>query len=1245
VIKRIAPILLLLAFLPLPVYAQIVGASLTGHVVDPSGAAISGAKVKLTETAKGTVYTAGSSDAGVYQFPFVLIGTYSLSAEKEGFKKHDQAGIDLLAGQKAVIDVTLQLGAVTQTVNVTANATVLNLESGDRNAVISNVRLDPEVFRGQNTIITTWFTPGVTITAGAQKLRPWDNGGTQGEVINGGQAGGGGNLQQGQGSGNQVMVDGVSINRGGNGTGFNPMASSVDQVVVQGTMYDSQFGWSTGGHINTLTKSGSNTWHGHGYDYLQNTLLNAQDWGSMQSGPGGTNVGRQPWHINMFGGEIGGPLRKDKIFVFYAYQMIWQIQRDPYTATVPTAAERQGDFRGVCVNASGNCTQVQLFDPTTTATTSSLTDPTSCYYTTTGITAGNNPCRSQSGPSFSAPNIINPAAINPIAKNILNFIPLPVLTGGVVPCAGVVSGQTGNVAGLCGNFSQNKLNDAQSRKFVDYFPEHSGRIDWNFNDRTHAFFRFSKNHLAETRSYIYDTVSYHNPAETSGNNPLFRGNQAYVLQVTHTFNPTTVMELRTGMDRYPSGGGNITVAATDPTTLGFSSTWRAQAGHMFPRIDVTGMGNGSGGQLAGGNLPSYTASDVWNHEVVVAHTHGQHNIRFGYQRFDLADLSENPGFPNGYFQFTGYFTSRNPTGSIGNTGLGMADFLLGNQAGGYIQTLAYPSYWMHEHSLFLQDDWHLSRRFTLNAGIRWDYAGPVHDKKYNRLISGFCATCPNPIGFIPGVGNLLGGVTYANVGGLPSGITNKKYENFGPRIGFAYDMGHNLVLRGGWGIIYAQQILEPGGAPGFSVTTSMVPVPGPAGVYGGSVASPSLSFANALPSGLVAPWGSKYGLATNIGQGISFPDPNMDIPRTQQYSLEVQKSFGKDWMVSLAYVGSRAARLNINQNINYLPLAALPYNPDFTLNTSAPGGGGSATVSYEGTQVANPFYGMIPAQYAPVIPGTFLNNATTSRSQLMLPYPQFGGITELWRPFGKSHYNSLQIEVNKRLGYGLEFSSSFTWSRTLQSLGFLNAQDAYPRQTMAPYDLPRQAKINFAYFAPFGPGKKFLAQSNPVVSRLVSGWSLSATPMLMDGFPMPTPANVMPTGAAQTTPSPTLSHWFNTCYLDNSSTPALHNCTIDSTPAWKQTVSGQLYEWDPYMHGVRYVGHHRLDASIKKETQIKERFGLTFRADFINAFNSSEFNQNANVTFNQGTFGMVGEPYSAPSTDPRVIELSLQIKF
>ncbi|MGA3323719.1 MAG: TonB-dependent receptor [Terriglobia bacterium] len=1233
-IKRIAFFLLLLAFVPLPLYAQQTGASITGHIIDPSAAAVSGAAIHLTSTTTGAVYTAGSSNAGVYQLPFVPIGTYTMTVEKQGFKKYEQQGIALLADEKAVVDVTMQLGATTQSVTVTANAPVLQMESGDRTTTISITSLDPENFRGLNTITTTWMIPGVTDTGGNRKVRPWDNAGVQDENINGGQSGQGGNLQTGQQSGNQVMVNGVSTNQSGNGTGFSPIASTVEQVTVQNTMYDAQFGWSTGGHIDTITKGGTNQWHGHGYDYLQNSWLNAEDWTSIAGAPGVKGgTGRLPWHFNYFGGEVGGPLRKDKIFVYYAFQQIWQVQRDFYTNTVPTAAERQGNFNGLM---SGSA-QVQLYDPSTT--------------TATCASSASTPCRTQSG-SLMSGNIIPTTNINPIAAKVMSILPLPAFAGSTQSCpAGVTSAQAG---GLCGTFQGNILTGPNSRKFIDFFPEHTGRIDWNFTDKTHAYFMFSKNDLAETRSYIYSTVSAINPAETSGNNPLFRGNQFYVLELSHTFSPTTVLEFRTGMDRYPSGGGDSTVAGTDAASLGFSPTFESEVGHLFPQMTISQMGGASG------QLPSYTAADVWNHELVIAHTHGAHNLKFGFQRFDFANYVESPGYNNGTFTFNGYYTDQNPTGATGPTGYGLADFELGLFAQNststytYINEPAYPEYWMHEDSLFIQDDYHLSRKLTLNMGLRWDYSGPVHDK-HNRLLNGFCFTCQNPIGFIPGLGNLLGGPTYAGAAGAPSGTYNRKWDNFGPRLGFAYDLGHDTLLRGGWGVIYAQQFLNVGAAPGFTQTTTDVPVPGAAGIF-----NPALSFANPFPSGLVPIVGAQYGLASNIGKGITFVDPNVDIPRTQQYSLEFQHQFGQNWMVSLAYVGSHSTRLNVNQNLNYLPLADLPYTPSFQNNTTAPftpsasctSGGGSCTYSYLTTTIANPFLNNLPAAYSSLATGTYLASAKVAPSQLLLPYPQFSGVTEDWVPIGRSHYNSMQFEVSKRMSMGLEFRASFTYSKCLQALGFLNAQDLAPAQTYCQYDVPREVKVNFAYFAPFGPGRRFLNHTNGVVSRLVSGWDISATPMIQDGPPAPTPSGVMPIkGAAETTANRTLTHWFNTCYLGLDGVTK-HDCAggtnswqVDSTPAWQQLQPDQLYEWSPYMHGVRYVGFHRLDASIKKETFIKERYQITLRADAINAFNSSEWYNEMDTGSTDANFGMVGPPANTPGDDPRVIMVSLQLKF
>ena len=371
----------------------------------------------------------------------------------------------------------------------------------------------------------------------------------------------------------------------------------------------------------------------------------------------------------------------------------------------------------------------------------------------------------------------------------------------------------------------------------------------------------------------------------------------------------------------------------------------------------------------------------------------------------------------------------------------------------------------------------------------------------------------------------------------------------------------------------------------------------------------------------------------------------MDIPRTQQYSLEVQHRLGQNWMISLAYVGSHATRLNVNQSLDFVPLSDLPYTPSFQVNSTG------FTSGQLSTTVTNPFYGNVPTQYASLVTGTFLANAKATQSQLLLPYPQFTGVTEQWRPLGKSHYNSMQLEVSKRISMGLEFSASFIWSKCLQALGFLNAQDSFPAQTYCQYDVPREVKVNWVYFAPFGPGRRFLNHSNWVVSRLVSGWSLSATPMIQDGPPAPTPSSLMPIkGASEMTTNRTLTHWFNTCYINLSGVQkdcagdgvAYHT---DSTPAWQQMQSGQLYEWSPFMHGVRYVGFHRLDASIKKETMIKERYQLTLRADAINAFNSSEWYNEMDTSYTDANFGMVGPPANTPGDDPRVIMISAQFRF
>jgi hypothetical protein len=268
-----------------------------------------------------------------------------------------------------------------------------------------------------------------------------------------------------------------------------------------------------------------------------------------------------------------------------------------------------------------------------------------------------------------------------------------------------------------------------------------------------------------------------------------------------------------------------------------------------------------------------------------------------------------------------------------------------------------------------------------------------------------------------------------------------------------------------------------------------------------------------------------------------------------------------------------------------------------------------------------------------------------AQNHLLVPFPQYSvnGVTENYVPIGRENFNSLQAEFNKRMSFGLDFSFNYTYGKTMQDTTFLNAIDAQPSWTISPYDVTQQGKINLAYYLPLGPGKRFLATTNPVVSRLVAGWSYSAVARIQQGMPIATPTGVAPTGASETVPNPTLAQWFNPCTLNASGVQV--NCQSGQTPAWKSTVTYQLVTWSPYISTIRKPGVHNVDMSLAKKTTIKEHYDLVFRADFLNAFNSAAFYNGPDTTSTSGTFGAVYPSGNTQSNDQRVIMMSLRFEF
>jgi len=429
-------------FLPLSLYAQQTGASLSGHTTDPSGAAIVGTKIQITSTTTGSVYTTESDSAGIYRIPFVTVGEYNLTAEKSGFKTYVQQGITLIIDQKATIDIQLQLGAVTQSVTVTANAPLLQAESADRGYTVDQARVATLPMGDLNTFEATYNAPGETVfgtSALEMELSEYATGAMSSALFNGGLGG------------NEFMVDGVLSSTGGvtPSNSWNPIDKGVQEVSTQTTMYDAQYGWSTGGVINTITKGGTNKWHGDAYENIDNTVLNAAAYGDNISG---TPRDADPTYFDIYGITVGGPIIKNKLFGFVAWQNVSSVSPQPFETSVPTAAEAQGNFSGLYTDAT-KTQQVTIYDPLTTVL---------CPAAVAWCNAGNSGtyARQSFGAEYGTNNTIPIGRINPVATNVLKLIPPP---------------NNANGYNDDGNFVQ----QPNYRKETDVNPQWTGRADLN----------------------------------------------------------------------------------------------------------------------------------------------------------------------------------------------------------------------------------------------------------------------------------------------------------------------------------------------------------------------------------------------------------------------------------------------------------------------------------------------------------------------------------------------------------------------------------------------------------------------------------------------------------------------------------------------------------------------------------------------------------------------------------------------
>lgn len=1119
----------------LTAFGQEFRATINGTVTDPSGAVVPGATIEIRNLATNALFTAQTNEAGLYVAPFIPPGRYIVSAGGEGFKRSVREDVEVRVGDRLRLDFQLELGAVTEGVVVSASAELLETSTAARGQVIDSQKVAEMPLLGRNPFMLAVLAPAVQYVPAlaSRSNRPFDNGGMDSFSINGGRQ-----------FTNEFLLDGVpntgtETNQPGN-LSFVPSPDATEEFKVQTNVYDAQYGRTGGGVINVTLRSGTNDFHGALYHYFRHDELNANTFEANLAGSP-----RQTFRWNQPGFRFDGPVMipklydgRNRTFFMYSWERIQSSIPFPQTQTVPTLEQRAGDFsRTVQINGQ----PILVYDPATTRQVggSWVRDP------------------------FPG-NRIPQARWDPVSRNMLNYIPLP--------------NAPGDPRGFF-NFV------VAPNPRTDLYDQHILRMDQMIGSKHRLFGRWVYNDRYETNSTAgFDTVA-------SAWYNHWRINKGGGVDLTSTLSPTLVSNFRLGYIRHEFAvahhGDHF-----DPAQIGFPTSLSAQLPRQsFPRITYTDYTT-FGPNWGSGSVFSF--SDQWSISETLNKLISRHSLKFGFEGRLKMDNQQNPASWFGVFSFTRGFTQRDPLRAEAAAGNSFASMLLGHPASGFIPVRPALALGSRYYGLFLQDDWRVTSRLTLNLGLRWDYESPITER-FNRQNRGFDWQAQSPLQ-LPGM-NLQGRLLFADENNrLPF---RRDLNNFQPRIGAAYQWTSKTVFRGGWGVSYLPTF-DTGYFNGFSMDTPFV-----ASVDGDL--TPAGQWSDPYPGGVIQPLGRQ---ATMLGLGFTYSWPERVIPYVHQYSFGVQHELPGRILVDASYVGSRTRSLQTSKPINAVPAEKLALR-DALL-----------------TRVPNPFAGLLP--------GTAFNGPTVPQQQLLRPFPQYDGITEDRRTIGESWYDSFQLRVEKRLTHGLHLLFSYTISKTLEAVGYLNGQDPFGAlaKVLTTFDTPHRATLSGGYELPFAKNSSGFAK------QAFGGWQLNWIATFQTGLPVAMPNGAVSSGVDPKIKNPTSARWFNTCTLTLAG--ARQSCaSADEPVAWLVQDPFELRTLSFRFPNVRTVRAPLVDFSVFKMFSITERVKMQFRAESFNLTNTPWFPA-PNTTLGSANFGVVSP---SQANDPRNVQLALRLMF
>jgi outer membrane receptor protein involved in Fe transport len=1139
-----------------PVFAQgIVTGSIAGRVTDPSGAPVAGAAITMTNVDTGVSYSGQSNTEGFYQVKYLPTGTYNVAATAAGFQRVIHPNVLLSAASIPTVNFELIIGAVSQSITVSEIGAMVEAQTADRGNVVEAVRLDNFPSQTGNIFGLTFNTAGVQPTSSQKSYTLYDNANSSSISINGGQMG---SSASGYGGTNLTLVDGVydRTNYNGGYVGLIPSSESVTELKIVTNAYSAEYGNTTGGAIIAITKSGTNDFHGMAWDNTRVTGLAANQFERNLAGQPKLGV-----HFWQPGGAIGGPIKKNKLFFFYEMQSVLSHTPKSYIGQVPTQAQRNGDFSQTYYNSGGKAALQQMYDPWTVS-----------YNAATG----------QYTRQPFANNIIPANRINPVAAAFWKYIPLP--------------NSSGDSITLANNYTPTNNGTARSN-----IMEYVSRVDWNISDSSRITFRHTRNDFHST-----DVTFFEGAADLNGG--LIRANHNAVVNYTKTLSPTTVLDVRTGLERYYTSGLTRHRCEVSPAELGFSSTFVSQA--LEPCFPTFGFGGSTLGSTyftgAGVGAANVNPDQMNNVSATLSKNIGRHTLKFGWHGLLERYYAANPGADSGAFSFSVTGTNLNPQVSSPSSGNPVASFLLGVGSAS-LDLNAQLARQNMMLGLYVQDDINVTPKLKVNVGLRWDWDSSLTDR-YNAMTGAFDTSAVSPLAAqvksaagassCPACANLVGGLTFPGVNGQSRSPYDSTYKNFGPRLGAAYALNSRTAIRAGWGIFYGMVIYDPGSA-GFSQSTTSV-------LYDSSYMPINL-INNPFPNGIVQPVGAGRGLMTNVGTSVSFVAPHAREPRSQQFSFDVQRELGWKTLLTVGYVYNGVSRDPVARNIDALTNAQVLM--------------GSAVLN---PKVTNPFAGLVGSAYS-------LNASTIAASSLLTPYPQFTGVTENSLPIGDMAYHALTVQANKRYSAGLSLSVAYTWSKHMGRYGYQNGGDPIDvlQKSLDVYDMPHLLVINEAWELPFGRGKLIGKDMNRVLDRIVSGWMINGNVRLETGAPYQLSSNAIPVaGAARNAPNQSLNQWVNPAAFVLNTNPY-------SLVGWSQSWTDLRLPW-----------LHNTDLQLEKFVKITERVNFAFVTNWVNAFNHPQFwnGPGACNSPSASCFGKIAG-YQTQTNLPRQIQIGGKVTF